>query len=183
MDSFFGGKKGMLRTWIRFGTETAWLLGEAMPQRTEAKSEGVPVNRLTLNRKRNTLSSEHGGNEERIDSKVDRVWWGRGREPGSCRGPPRVWPHGQPGSQARHSQFLGTDWFWAGMGMAPETAQLEPTELRVREQSILIRDQRRNPRGFCSMLVSGFRKMQPDVKMCSRELLGSLKLETGFLGF
>lgn len=112
MDSFFGGKKGMLRTWIRFGTETAWLLGEAMPQRTEAKSEGVPVNRLTLNRKRNTWSSERGGNEERIDSNVDRVWWGRGREPG-------------PGPVVSQAARRATHSFWGQTDSGPGWGRLQ----------------------------------------------------------
>lgn len=35
------------------------------------ESQGFHVHRLTLNRKKNALSSENGGNEERIDTEVD----------------------------------------------------------------------------------------------------------------
>lgn len=45
------------------------LIGEAMSQRIGLQVQGV--GRLTLTRKKNTLSSENGRNEERIDSEVD----------------------------------------------------------------------------------------------------------------
>lgn len=86
-----------------------------MSQRMEAKSEGVHVKRLTLNRKRNTLSSENGGNEERIDSKVDS--WEAGAGQALAAGPaklPESGPRGQPGRvHAAHGFWEQTD---SGLG-------------------------------------------------------------------
>lgn len=47
-----------------------------------AVSEGVHMKRLTLSRKRNTLSTENGGNEERIDIEADNHGCRNGRKLG-----------------------------------------------------------------------------------------------------
>lgn len=64
------------------------------------------VKRLTLNKKGNTLFSENGGNEERIDTSEISVWMQAGQEARraqpNCLNPAQP---GQPGEDSAHSSW------------------------------------------------------------------------------